>query len=235
MHHKCEVCFSQSIPAMKPLIQQEDSMLPRQTARLLLLSAAPFLLQACATKGFVRKEVAAVRLESDSALARERVARVQGDSDNSARIAALRTDLDSLRTQFGARIAVMEDGIRFAMPVTFAFDDATVTEANRPLLERFARVSQKYYPGSVITVEGFADPAGSARYNLALSQRRAENVSQSLASFGVAPTQLRTIGYGKTRLVAPGAAKDDPGAERNRRVVFVIETGAAEANAVAMR
>jgi outer membrane protein OmpA-like peptidoglycan-associated protein len=210
-------------------------MLPRQTAFLVLLSAAPLLLQGCATKGFVREQVSAVRLESDSALARERAERVQGDNENAARIAALRTDLDSMRTQFGAKIAVIEDGIRFAMPVTFAFDDATVTDANRPLLERFARVAQHYYPGSTITVEGFADPAGSARYNVALSQRRADNVSRTLSSLGVAPTQLRTVGYGKTRLVTPGAAKDDPGAEKNRRVVFVIETGTAEANAIAMR
>jgi outer membrane protein OmpA-like peptidoglycan-associated protein len=32
------------------------------------------------------------------------------------------------------------------------------------------------------------------------------------------------VGYGKTRLVVPGAWGDEPGAEQNRRVVFVIET-----------
>lgn len=208
-------------------------MASRQTARAVLVLLAPFAIQACATKGFVRDQVSVARLESDSALARERDARLQGDSDNAARIAALRTDLDSMRTQFSARIAVVEDGIRFALPVTFAFDDATVSANNRPLLERFARVAKKYYPESQITVEGFADPAGSARYNIALSQRRADNVKASLTSIGVSPAQLRTVGYGETRLIAPGATHQEPGAERNRRVVFVIETGAAEAATVA--
>jgi outer membrane protein OmpA-like peptidoglycan-associated protein len=47
-------------------------------------------------------------------------------------------------------------------------------------------------------------------------------------------SNLRTVGYGETRLITPGAVRNDPGAERNRRVVFVIETGAAEAGAIAM-
>ena len=202
--------------------------------RAAMLVAAPLLLQACATKGFVREQVATARLQSDSALAMERDARIAGDNDNAARIAALRTDLDSMRTQFGAKIAVLEDGIRFAVPVTFAYDDANVSTTDQPLLERFARVAQRYYPDSKITVEGFADPAGSDSYNLALSRRRAENVGQTLASLGVPRAQLRTVGYGETRLITPGAARDEPGAQRNRRVVFVIETGAAEASTIAM-
>ncbi|MEO7455533.1 MAG: OmpA family protein [Gemmatimonadaceae bacterium] len=213
-------------------------MTSRQTFRAAILVAAPFLVQACATKGYVRNQVATSRLQSDSALAlavgTERDARVAGDNDNAARIASLRTDLDSMRTQFGAKIAVIEDGIRFAMPVTFAYNDANVSTADQPLLERFARVAQRYYPDSKITVEGFADPAGSDRYNLALSRRRADNVGSQLASLGLNKTQLRTVGYGETRLITPGAARDEPGAQRNRRVVFVIETGAAEAGAIAM-
>lgn len=208
-------------------------MASRQTARVVLVLLAPFAIQACATKGFVRDQVSIARVESDSALARERDARMQGDTENAARIAALRTDLDSLRTQFGARIAVVEDGIRFAMPVTFGFDDATVGSDDRVMLERFSRVAQRYYPGSTITVEGFADPAGSTQYNLGLSQRRADNVAQTLATLGLNRQQLRTVGYGKTRLIAPTASRDQPGAEKNRRVVFVIETGAAEATTVA--
>lgn len=212
-------------------------MTRRHTVRAAMLVAAPLLLQACATKGFVREQVATSRMQSDSAyssaLATERDARISGDSENATRISALRTDLDSMRTQFNARIAVVEDGIRFALPVTFAYDDATVNETNAALLQRFASVAKKYYPESVITVEGFADPAGSARYNLALSQRRANNVKQQLTSLGVNSTQLRTVGYGETRLISPGATNAEPGAERNRRVVFVIETGAVEAATIA--
>lgn len=196
-------------------------------AALVILSAVG--LQACATKGYVRNQVAVSRAAMDSALVAERDARVSADADLSARVAALRTDLDSLRTQFGARIAMLEDGIRFAMPVTFAFDDASVNADARPLLERFARVANRYYPSSTITVEGFADPAGSQSYNLALSRARAENVARALQSLGLTSNPLRTIGYGEVRQVTPGAQKDDPGAQANRRVVFVIENAGPEA------
>ena len=194
----------------------------------------PILATACATKGWVRKELVAQRSTTDSALAMERTARMAGDSANAAQlaqqIASLRQDLDSMRSQFNAKIAVVEEGLKFALPVNFAFDDANVNDADRPALQRFAQVVQKYYGGSMITIEGFADPAGSVGYNLDLSRRRAENVKGVLTSLGLTDTQVRTVGLGKTRLVVPGAKKDDPGAEQNRRVVFVVESKGANAS-----
>src|SRR5690606_16347039 len=106
------------------------------------------------------------------------------------------------------------------------FDDATVASDATDALERFADIVSRHYTGSIVTVEGFADPAGAARYNVALSTRRAEAVRDYLVQHGIS-AQLRVVGYGEDRLVVPNAAKDDPGAELNRRVVFVIETPAA--------
>ena len=193
------------------------SALSRATCAALL---APALLGACVTNGRFKKEISAVRSEIET----ERVARTQGDSALRVDLEALRTDLGTLRTEFGAKITAMEEGVKFAFPVNFAYDDASVRDADQPALQRFAQVAQKYYPGSLITVEGFADPAGSARYNLRLSERRAESVRSFLTAQGLDGTQLKSVGYGETRLVAPGAERDQPGAEQNRRVVFVVET-----------
>src|SRR5918911_5139520 len=144
------------------------------------------VLAGCATKGFVRENVrtsiAAERARTDSAIATERAARMAADSALTIDVAALRKDLDSLRTEFGAKITALENGVQFALPVHFAFDDATIREEDRPALDRFAKIAQKYYPGSTITVEGFADPAGSTRYNAKLSRRRAEAVRSYLGS-----------------------------------------------------
>jgi peptidoglycan-associated lipoprotein len=192
------------------------------------------MMAACATKGFVRTSLnnglAAERAHTDSSVAAERVARMAADSALTVDISSLRKDLDSMRTEFGAKITALEDGLQFAMPVHFAFDDATVRDQDREALDRFAKVAQKYYPGSLITVEGFADPAGSAQYNLALSRRRAEAVKSYLSSQGLT-NEMKTVGYGKTRLVSPKAWGSQAGAEENRRVVFVIETGAPGAKA----
>jgi outer membrane protein OmpA-like peptidoglycan-associated protein len=208
-------------------------MSPRRAWRVGLVLVAPLALQACATRGFVRREIAALRAANDSALVAEQNARTAADNavaaSIAARLAALRTDLDSLRTQFDVRVVAMENGLRFVLPVTFAYNDATVSGDARPMLERFARVVSRYYPTSTITIEGFADPAGSASYNLALSKRRADNVRAQLASLGLGSNPLRAIGYGETRLVVPSAAKDDVGAKSNRRVAFVIENVGPEA------
>lgn len=191
-----------------------------------MAAVAAATLGGCATKGFVRQGMEDQRI----ALSQERSERIAGDSavraDIARDLAALRTELTTLREEFGAKITAMEGQVQFAFPVHFGFDDATVRTSDQAALERFAAVVQRHYNGSAITVEGFADPAGSRAYNLELSQRRAEAVRDYLADRGVASSNVTPIGYGSTRQVRPGAMRDDPGAELNRRVVFVIETPA---------
>jgi peptidoglycan-associated lipoprotein len=203
-------------------------------------------LGACATKGFVRKGLE----EQRTALTTEQGVRAAGDSSlrtdiNGVRtdvntvkadLAALRSDLTSLKNDFGARISAVEGQVKFAMPVHFGFDDASVRSEDQAALERFAQVAAKHYPGATITVEGFADPAGSAQYNLRLSRERADAVRDFLVTKGLDGTLLKTVGYGKTRLVKAGAQGEQPGAELNRRVTFVVEaSGEATVAVLSMR
>jgi peptidoglycan-associated lipoprotein len=200
---------------------------------LTMCAAGMFSLSACATKGYVNKRVDAQAVAQTSALDAERTARTQGDEANKAEIAALRHDLDSLRTEFGVKINQVAEGLQFAFPVHFAFNDATVRTEDAAALDRFANVVSKHYTGAKVTVEGFTDPAGSNRYNAALSHRRAEAVKAYVASKGLDGSLINTVGYGESRQVNKGAWGDQPGAELNRRVVFVIETPAnADANKV---
>ena len=181
----------------------------------------------CATKAQLRRglEAQTAALEAQrAALEAERAERLAADERMAAEMGALNTDLASLRTDYGVRIAQLEDGLEFAVPVHFAFDKAEVKEDVLPALDRFAALVQRHYPGAMITVEGFADPAGPAAYNKKLSQQRAEAVREYLVSQGLAESQLRAMGYGEDRLVVPGAAGTAYGAELNRRVVFVVET-----------
>ena len=198
--------------------------------RTLTLCAAGVLsLSACATKGYVNKRVDAQAVALDS----ERTARIQADEATKAEIATLRNDLQALRTEFGAKITEVAEGMKFAFPVHFAFNDATVRTEDAAALDRFANIVSKHYNGAKVTVEGFADPAGSNRYNVELSQRRAEAVKAYVASKGLDASLINAVGYGETRQVNRGAWGDQPGAELNRRVVFVIESPAnADANRV---
>ena len=191
-----------------------------------LCTGGLFSVTACATKGALTRGLNEQRVSIEN----ERLARVAADSaqrvETLREIASLRSDLQVLRTDFGAKIAEVAQGLQFAFPVHFGFNDAAVRDADIAALNRFAEVVRKHYPGAKVTVEGFADPAGSAAYNVALSQRRADAVKQFVSGKGVDPSLISAVGYGKTRLVNRSASRDMPGAELNRRVVFVIETPA---------
>jgi len=200
---------------------------------LTLCAASMFTLSACATKGYVNKRVDAQAVAQTAALDSERTARVQGDEANKAEIASLRNDLQTLRTEFGAKITEVSQGLQFAFPVHFAFNDATVRTEDAAALDRFANIVSKHYTGAKVTVEGFADPAGSNRYNAGLSKQRADAVKAYVSSKGLDASLIESVGYGESRQVSKGAWGDQPGAELNRRVVFVIETPAnADANRV---
>jgi peptidoglycan-associated lipoprotein len=187
------------------------------------------VLAGCATKGQLRT----VAAEQEAALAAERTQRVAADQRLGADVAALRADLlalrndvQALRDDFGARIAAVEQGLQFALPIHFAFDAAAVRQEDHAALERFTAVVNRHYAGALVTVEGFADPAGSTAYNRRLSQRRADAVRDHLVGLGI-QAQLKAVGMGESRPVVSGAAKDRTGAELNRRVVFVIDSPAA--------
>ena len=197
-----------------------------QIRMLTMAGASVFALTACATKGALRNGLE----EQRQSIAMERTARLAADSAQQANmqreVASLRTDLQGLRSEFDVKIKQVAEGLQFAVPVHFAFNDANVRSEDSAALDRFASVVAKHYPGSQVTVEGFTDPAGSSRYNLALSKRRADAVKGYVTQKGVDASLVNAVGYGETRQVKRGAAKDAPGAELNRRVVFVIETPA---------
>ncbi len=143
--------------------------------------------------------------------------------DLQSKVNGLQNDLQQLRQDFQAKITELQNGVKFAMPVHFEFDKSDIRSVDRPLLDRFASIAKKYYQGSTITVEGFADPAGSAAYNRRLSMKRAKSVADYLTSQGgLSADNLKTVGYGENRLVNHERGPGEKGIA-NRRVTFVIE------------
>lgn len=168
-------------------------------------------------------DMAAVRadisgLDSRVGMTEEQLSEIQ------TRLDGLEGELGALREEFDVTVARLETGIRFATPVHFDFNESTIRTADRALLDRFSDVVSHHFDGAMITVEGFADPAGTQGYNKRLSERRAASVANYLqAEGGLNGAQIRTVGYGESRLVQPGA--QGPGASGlvNRRVAFVID------------
>jgi peptidoglycan-associated lipoprotein len=122
------------------------------------------------------------------------------------------------------------------VPVHFEFASSALREADRPVLDRFAGVVKEYYPGALVTVEGFTDPAGSAAYNRRLGQRRAEAVREYLGTAGgFTAEQLKAVSYGeaRNRQVVPGAKGPGQDGVENRRVALVIDHAAIATDQVA--
>lgn len=143
----------------------------------------------------------------------------------SARLDGLTRALTGLQGQFDVTVERLETAIRFAVPVYFGFDEATLRDADLPVLDHFGSVVKEFYPHALLTVEGFTDPAGSVEYNRRLGLRRAEAVRTYLVETGgFVSEQVRAVSYGEDegRLVAPSKAGRQAGWE-NRRVALVVD------------
>src|SRR6185436_9531004 len=96
----------------------------------LLIVATGVLSSGClATQGSVRRvreENAAAIAQQQAALNTERSERAASDSALAQQLGmirgdvqALRSELQTMKTEFGAKISMLEDGLHFVMPVNF--------------------------------------------------------------------------------------------------------------------
>ncbi len=158
-------------------------------------------------------------------------------TDHTRRLDALDQELQAFRSEYNVSIERTRDMMKFNVPVHFEFSKSELREADRPVLDRFATVVKEYYPGAIVTVEGFTDPAGSTAYNQSLGQRRADAVKEYLAAAGGFETaEVKSVSYGeaRNRQVVPGAKGPGDAGVENRRVALVIDHAAIATDQLAM-
>ena len=102
--------------------------------------------------------------------------------------------------------------------VHFDFNKSRIRPGDAAVLDETA-TTLKANPNVTINVNGYCDWIGSVRYNLKLSDRRAEAVVNYLVKAGIPSSQLIPHGYGKTDFVATN--KTAEGRAQNRRVELV--------------
>jgi OmpA-OmpF porin, OOP family len=108
--------------------------------------------------------------------------------------------------------------------VFFDFNRADVDPSARPIIAE-AAANAKRGNATRIQVTGHADRAGSDRYNLRLSERRAEAVRQDLIQQGVPENEIVTVGRGEQDPAVP--TPDGVREPRNRRVEIVLQSPGA--------
>ncbi|MGR9090356.1 MAG: OmpA family protein [Gammaproteobacteria bacterium] len=103
--------------------------------------------------------------------------------------------------------------------VNFAHDKAVIMTESKPTLDNAVKVLNEN--ASVhVRVEGHTDSDGSDKYNMGLSQRRADAVVAYLTAAGIDAGRLSPVGYGESAPVAPNDTKENK--YKNRRVDLVV-------------
>lgn len=159
------------------------------------------------------REREAEQAKAEAATARNTAAATQAELTNA------RQELQNLQSKQTDRGMVMT-----LSDVLFDTGRATLKPGATRDLDRLAQ-ALKDNPNTRVKIEGFTDSVGSASYNQALSERRAQAVSDALQMRGVPLDRVQVEGLGKE---FPVASNDTPvGRQQNRRVeiVFSDESG----------
>lgn len=104
--------------------------------------------------------------------------------------------------------------------VFFGLNESRLTPEAQEVVAKAAQEFKETGAARIVAT-GHTDTTGSAAYNLALSERRAEAVADELVRLGVPATAITTVGEGQENLLVPtGDGVNEP---QNRRVEIVTE------------
>jgi outer membrane protein OmpA-like peptidoglycan-associated protein len=154
----------------------------------------------CATKGYVKKQVA--ELET----------RVNEDNGE------IRGDLTKMGTvaESGRMMALGNVDYRTAeqFTVNFEFDSAALLPETQSTLEQVTSAVQQH-PNYVVDLVGHADTIGDENYNEELSRRRANAVLHYLVQNGPGPVgRYAIVGFGETAPIMDAGIEDHDGSRR---------------------
>jgi peptidoglycan-associated lipoprotein len=77
------------------------------------------------------------------------------------------------------------------------------------------------HPTLKVVIGGYCDDRGSAEYNLALGENRANAAKQALVNGGIAPDRIRTVSYGKEKQFC--TEQNEACWQQNRRAGFSLD------------
>lgn len=104
----------------------------------------------------------------------------------------------------------------------FATNRDELTTSARDVLDKIAAYIKQQPSVELVVVDGHADSRGGDRFNLRLSQRRAESVKAYLVgNSGLDANRIRTRSYGEKYPAVPN--DDVAGWARNRRVLLLVQ------------
>ncbi len=98
-------------------------------------------------------------------------------------------------------------------PVRFKLNSAEITPESKITLQKAIELLDSLNDDVFVEVAGYTDARGDEKYNLALSQRRADSVKKYLQEHMKTKKKMTAKGYGESNFIA-----EDPNDKKNRRV-----------------
>ena len=106
--------------------------------------------------------------------------------------------------------------------INFAFDKSNLPEESRRILDKALAVINSRDKSEKIEIRGWTDWMGTDKYNVGLSQRRANAVRQYFIEHGIDADRLTARGMGKSFKYTNHTSD---GRWMNRRVELIFEGG----------
>ncbi len=121
----------------------------------------------------------------------------------------------------GAEVERVGEGIKitFDSGIVFDVNKSDLKSQFQGELSELAVILKKYEDTEIL-LEGHTDATGSDEYNLELSKKRAQSVSNFLAGQGVTVNRFTIMGYGESQPIADN--ETTAGRQQNRRVEVAI-------------
>ena len=176
-----------------------------------------------------RQEVARAQQDRDKILLAARERETQNAQTQTAvaqsQAAAAQSDLARAKQELADLQAKQTDrGMVLTLgDVLFDTGRATLKPGADRTIDRLAQ-ALKDNPNTKVQIEGHTDSVGGDDYNLALSERRAEAVSDALRMRGVPSDRYEEKGLGKDFPVASNSTAE--GRQQNRRVEIIFSDDA---------
>jgi peptidoglycan-associated lipoprotein len=135
---------------------------------------------------------------------------------------------DTLKDQYGAQREGLDQSVDLekmaqkkspVRDIHFDFDSSSIRPDAREILKTNADYFMKNRVSS-ITIEGHCDEQGTAEYNMALGERRAQETKKYLVYLGVKESLLKTVSFGEENPLDP--ASNEEAWAKNRRAHFVV-------------
>jgi peptidoglycan-associated lipoprotein len=178
---------------------------------LVLVLPAMLFTVSCAKKD--------VMAEPEMAPAEQPMDQAQMDAEAEAAEKA-RLEAERLQAEEAERAMMAARQAFTSEDIYFEFDSSALLPMAQETLSQKADYMM-HNPGQSAVIEGHCDERGTAAYNLALGERRADAAKAFLVNLGVDAAQINTISYGEERPVDMG--HDEEAWAKNRRAHFEVQ------------